>query len=163
MQHEYVMRGYDPRGIEVNILKTVNLLFSLALVGLIYRARYLSELFERIRLHLRLLVPLDLQIQPRHILSKRFFWIEALVCLIHLPPGVTFEYGLLNWSNFVMYRGETIFMMWNTLRLYLFCKIFVDRVLVKLPRRHTVASFTSIRMGPAFAFKQVLNSEQVRV
>ena len=82
------------------------------------------------------------------------------MCFIHLPPGVTFEYGVLNWSNFVMYRAETIFMMWNTLRLYLFLKCFVDRVLAQLPRRHTVSSFTGVRMNSAFTFKQVLNSDQ---
>ena len=160
LQHEAVLRGYNPRSPEVNILKVFNLLCSIIIVGLIFCARWLDELFNRIRLHLRLLVPLDVKVTPGCILSKPIFWLEALVCFVHLPPGVTFEYGTLNWKNFVLYRAETLFMAVNTLRLYLFWKVFVDWQLVRLPRRHTVSSFTGVLMNSAFTFKQVLNSEQ---
>jgi len=160
LQHELVMRGYPPQEMLVNVCKGLNLALSAILVALIYREHWLNEIFERIRLHLRLLVPLDLNINLALILSKPIFWIESFVCFVHLPPWISFEVGVINWSNFVLYRAETIFMLWNTLRVYLFWKCFTDAVLEKLPRRHTVSSFTGVRMNSAFTFKQVLNSEQ---
>ena len=33
---------------------------------------------------------------------------QVLLSCVHLPPFVTFEMGLTNWSNFVLYRAETL-------------------------------------------------------
>ena len=33
---------------------------------------------------------------------------QVLLSCVHLPPFVTFEVGLTNWSNFVLYRAETL-------------------------------------------------------
>ena len=65
----------------------------LALSGFIYRLYYLNELFERIRVHLRLLVPLDVSVGPSHVLSQGLFWLELTVNIIHLPPFMTFKMG----------------------------------------------------------------------
>ena len=163
VQHELLVRGFPPQHVLVDICKGLNLLSAVILVALIYRAQHLNEIFERIRLHLRLLLPLNLSVRASIILSKPVFWVESVVCFLHLPPFVTFECGVMNWNNFVLYRAETIFMLWNTLRIYLFWKCFIDAVLERLPRRHTVSSFTGVRMNSAFTFKQVLNSEQAVV
>ena len=128
-----------------------------------YRLYYLNELFERIRVHLRLLVPLDVNVHPRWIFRHHIFWFEMLVLFVHLPPFITFEIGILNWDNFILYRAETGMAVWNTLRFYLFWMCYVDWQLSYLPRRHTVSSFTGVRLNSAFAFKQVLNSEHAMV
>ena len=36
------------------------------------------------------------------------FWLEVLLCCTHLPPFITFEWGLVNWNNFILYRAETL-------------------------------------------------------
>jgi len=154
------MRGSDPRGGHVNVLKAVNTVSSAAVVGFVYRASWLEELFARIRFHLRLLVPLDPNVPPMRILSKLSFWLQALLCFIHLPPFITFEWATNSMDNFVLYRGETILMALNMLRLYLFCNVFVDQQLVRLPKRHTVSGFTGVLMNSAFVCKHILNSKQ---
>ena len=84
------------------------------------------EVFRRIRLHLRLLVPLNLDgIWPRVVQSPKF-WLEVLVCCGHVPPFVTFEVGLDNWSNFVLYRAETIGAVYATLRVYVVWMVLRD-------------------------------------
>ena len=84
------------------------------------------EVFRRIRMHLRLLVPLNLDgIWPRVVQSGRF-WLEVLVCCGHVPPFVTFEVGLDNWSNFVLYRAETIGAVYATLRVYVVWMVLRD-------------------------------------
>ena len=160
MQHELVLRGFAPLSLMVNITKFVSTCFSCVLIGLLYRVYHLDVLFERIRLHLRLLVPLNIKIEPQWILCQGTFWFEAIILFIHLPPFVTFEYGTLNWNNFILYRAETMFAVWNSLRCYLFWRCYVDWQLKDLPRKHTVASFTGVSLNSSFTFKQVLNSDQ---
>jgi hypothetical protein len=158
-QHELVLRGYAPQHILVNASKALNTLLSMILVMMIYRLHWLGELFQRIRAHLRLLLPLNTSISPLEILCKPKFLALSLLNFLHLPPGVTFEFGVVNWDNFVLYRGETICMMFNTLRIFLFAQCFVHIFLFRLPRRHTVSSFTGVRMNSAFCFKEILNSD----
>ena len=54
------------------------------------------------------------------------FWLEVLVCCGHVPPFVTFEVGLDNWSNFVLYRAETIGAVYATLRVYVVWMVLRD-------------------------------------
>ena len=143
----------------VNASKAINTLLSLTLVGMIYWLHWLDELFQRIRAHLRLLLPLNTNIRPWEIVGKPKFLALSLVNFLHLPPGVTFEFGMVNWDNFVLYRGETICMMFNSLRIFWFAQCFVHMFLFRLPRRHTVSSFTGVRMNSAFCFKEILNSD----
>ncbi len=44
-------------------------------------------------------------------------WVEMVVCGLHLPPLVTFEFGSMQLDNYVMYRGESVLCFVNTLRL----------------------------------------------
>ena len=102
-------------------------------------------------------MPIYTDVHPVSVLQNRLFWLEAILCSIHLPPFMTFEIGLLNWENFILYRAETAFAVWNTLRLYRFWACFVDYDLAQLPRKHTVSSFTGVRMDSVFTIKNVLN------
>ena len=48
------------------------------------------------------------------------------MCCGHVPPFVTFEVGLDNWSNFVLYRAETIGAVYATLRVYVVWMVLRD-------------------------------------
>ena len=64
---------------------------------------------------------------------------------------------MMNWNNFLVYRAETLGAAINVLRVFLFWGCFREWVLGKLPRRHTVASFTRIQLNSAFTIKLLLN------
>jgi hypothetical protein len=51
----------------------------LLLAGVLYQLYYMNELFERIRMHLRLLVPLEIKVHPQWILRHLSFWVEIFV------------------------------------------------------------------------------------
>lgn len=44
--------------------------------------------------------------------------------------------------------------------MYQVWRVFRDRVLSKLPKRHTVAAFHGMEIGSAFAFKMMLTGNQ---
>jgi len=52
---------------------------------------------------------------------------------------------------------QTIFCVYNTLQISLLWHVVRDRVLVRLPKNHTVAAFSNTDLGNVFAFKHVLN------
>ncbi|KAJ1495268.1 hypothetical protein T484DRAFT_1763363 [Baffinella frigidus] len=67
------------------------------------------------------------------------------------------EFGILNWNNYILYRVETVLAIYSTLRFYLVWRCVRDAFLQALPKRHTVAAFSHINLGSAFAFKVILN------
>jgi hypothetical protein len=83
--------------------------------------------------------------------------LQVITCLVHNPPNYTFVFPMKNLENLVVYRSETIFCMYNTLRCYLLWPVLTERVLSNLPRRHTVAMFASVHLGKGFAFKLMLH------
>ena len=90
-------------------------------------------------MHLEALQQLDTHVPVEKAFRKAAFWAEVLACLPHCPPFVTFEIVLYNWSNIVMYRAETFFCVINSVRVYLLWPVVRDKVLLSLPRRHTIA------------------------
>ena len=157
IQNELIFREHDPSSSVMNFLKFCNMLVSLAMLGLLVRHYRLYELFQRIRMHLRALHPLDTDVPFSAPLKRTEFWVEALICVPFLPPFVTFELITYNWLNIVMYRAETIFCLYNSFRLYLFLPVVRDYELRRLPKRHTISSFTNTGMNSAFALKRILN------
>ncbi|KAJ1487095.1 hypothetical protein T484DRAFT_1787673 [Baffinella frigidus] len=121
-----------------------------------YRLYILSELFERLVAHLTQLMTLDEHIPLYHPLSNSDFWMEVLIILPVCPPFFTAEIGIINWDNFVLYRIETVLAMWSTIRFYRGWQSIRDYVLVKLPKRHTVAAFDHLSLGSAYAFKVLM-------
>jgi hypothetical protein len=45
---------------------------------------------------------------------------------IHMPPGATCEINASNLDNYLIYKGEMIFSLINTLRLYLYWRVAAD-------------------------------------
>jgi len=157
MQNEFIILGAMPSDPLLNTLKIANSAFSVAVIVLLYYYYWLHTLFERIVNHLRRGAVLDTTIPMAEILSKRLFWIEALVCGFHIPPFVTFEIGIVQMSNFSMMRVETFGAVMNCLRLYLVARCFTDWILARMPKRHTVATYAAVDLGTSYAFKQLFN------
>ena len=85
------------------------------------------------------------------------------MCCLHLPPRLTFELGLLNWGNFVLYRGETLGAVLATLRLYLFWRCFRDWFLDRCPShpdcsiREDVCTLIAQSTLPSLSFCAILS------
>lgn len=91
------------------------------------------------------------------------YWAELITCLAHLPPGVSFEWGNLQLDNYVVYRGETILALCNTLRMYLLLRVLKNYVLSDLPKQQTISSYTGIKIGYRFAIKRGVNVGSIGV
>mmetsp|Transcript_16133 Transcript_16133/g.25035 ORF Transcript_16133/g.25035 Transcript_16133/m.25035 type:complete len:335 (-) Transcript_16133:169-1173(-) len=61
-------------------------------------------------------------------------------------------------SNWILYRSETLFCVWNFTRVFLIWGSIVDWLVSDLPMLHIFAGFASIRIGSSFAIKKALNS-----
>ncbi|EKX31032.1 hypothetical protein GUITHDRAFT_149535 [Guillardia theta CCMP2712] len=160
LQNELVIRGMNPQENVINGLKGLNSLLSLLLFLLTLRLYSLDILFERIRLHLRALHVLKEEVELGELLGSWRLWGEVGLFCLHVPPFLSLEVPLYNWNNFLSYRLETLGAALNLLRLLLFWKCFRDSAISSLPRRHTVSSFTGVRMDSAFVLKRILNSPQ---
>jgi hypothetical protein len=124
----------------------------------LYYLYWLNVIFKRIDTHLKRGNPLDVGGVPvGEITGNALFWVEFILCGLHLPPGATFELPINNLDYVVVYRGETLFCLVNTLRVYLIARVIADSVLAKLPRRHTVSMFVGVTISKKFAFKKLLN------
>ena len=154
--NELIFFQVEPTDSLIEGLKLGNLLVSLLMLVLFVRHYMMVELMQRLELHLRALVPLNTGVGPMASLRTVGFWLELAVCLPCLPPGCTFEYVNMSWSNTVMYRAETLFCVYNSFRVYLIWPVLRDYFLDAFPRRHTIASFTHTRMDSAFAFKCIM-------
>ena len=58
----------------------------------------------------------------------------------------------------MVYRIETVFSSLNLLRIYLLWRAFADYMLADLPKRHTLAGFSRVKLGTAFIMKRMMNS-----
>jgi hypothetical protein len=94
----------------------------------------------------------------RVIFSDPLFLLECLLCGLHCPPGLDYQYGSEFMGNFMVYRIETVFSSLNLLRLYLLGRWFVDHMLADLPKRDTIAGFSRVNIGTLFMIKRLMNS-----
>ena len=159
VQCELIFREGEPGSAVNNVLKFFNTITSLALLALLIRHYRLVELWNRIKMHLEALQQLDTHVPVETAFRKAAFWAEVLACLPHCPPFVTFEIVLYNWSNIVMYRAETFFCVINSMRVYLLWPVVRDKVLLSLPRRHTIAAFNRCELNGTFALKRILGGK----
>jgi len=158
MQNELIQRGVEPRSAIVDFCKAINTVASLVCSWAIYRAHWHATLKARLEAHLTRGVQLDVDVTPRAVILKTWFWVEVIICGVHVPPGVTSEVGGLNMDNFVVYRIETMGCVWNMFRFYLLWWSFVEFMVYDLPMRHTVAAFANVKFESVFAMKRALNS-----
>lgn len=158
--NELIFLDVSPHAPSVEVLKTLNMLVSLGSVPVLYRSYALRVLLARLvrARALAKLSPDRLHVGIKEVLSQPPFWLESLVCAVHLPPGVTFELGTTQLSNFVMYRGETLMFMLNLARCYLLVRVVKDHVLSHMAHLHSIASVHRIHCGYRFVAKHLHNS-----
>ncbi|EKX47702.1 hypothetical protein GUITHDRAFT_106691 [Guillardia theta CCMP2712] len=156
---ELILYGVDAHAAACNLLKAANTIATCAALSFLVYFYLLNGLLQRVNLHLRHLKALDTDFSLSSVALSSSFWAELVVCGLHLPPMTTFELGVWNWNNFILYRGETILAVINTFRLYLLWPVLKDQVLQSLPKRHTISSFTNIPMGSSFVVKKVIRSK----
>ena len=66
----------------------------------------------------------------------------------------TIYYGIL--TNLTFRRVETLGALWGTVRCYLLWRVWRDHILMNLPRRHTVSTFSEVNMGSSLAVKVII-------
>jgi len=154
---ELLWKGALPAGAALTALKAASSACTAALLSELWRIHFCDVLLSRLQEHTRGAKFHSAGVW-KSILKRRAFWQEVIVCALHCPPGVTFEISSWQLGNYVMYRGETMFCVLNTLRLYLCARVWKQRMLADLPRKHTVGEFLGVHIGYSFAVKRAFNS-----
>jgi len=91
VQTELLLKDFDPKSVEVDMLKAATSSLCLASVVVIYRIHWLRLLQERLIEHLRLCHTFDDNVSLRHVVQRPKFWLEVVVALVHCPPMLTGE------------------------------------------------------------------------
>ena len=157
LQNELVYKQYDPQGQEINMLKLVNLIFSVGCILCIYYNYHLHLLIFRVNRHCRRLTPIDSSSVLYDVMTRQpLFWAEVLVCGLHCPPGISTEFSTETFDNIIVYRAETLGALINTLRAYLLWKYFRDRKFLSMPKKHLIAGFTGAETNSVYAIKIML-------
>lgn len=161
LQNELIFVNFQPNDPWLLALKFANTVCTLFCVPNLCQYYLLDELQTRIRIHLRALYPLDTGVSMKDVWDRPLFWLEMFLLVPHIPPYVTFEVGLTNWQNFVLYRAETLGCIWNFWRIYLVLDVLAMRYLEchENAKVLLIATFTNTRMNFAHAVKRVLNAD----
>eukprot|EP00961_Rhodomonas_salina_P169062 2278024-Rhodomonas_salina.3 len=147
LQNELLIDGTSPMSAGVILLKLFNTFMTGLCLASIFHVYWYGELSTRLDAHLRSKTEEGetfdhaLVGMTDAILHSKFFWGEVLICAAHLPPGCTFEAGVQVMGNFVLYRGELMDLLVETLRLYLVARVLWQWVLSDLPKLHAVSLF----------------------
>lgn len=152
-QNELLFMNEQPSNATVDTLKLANLVLTGLSAICIFQLCKLTVLFHRVSMHMTRGWPLDLDVHVINVLKETSFLWEMVLVLPHVPPGVTFELGGSNMGNFVLYRGEMVGCLYNTLRSYLLWRVIKHRMLDAYPKRHTVATYTQTELQSSFAVK----------
>jgi len=157
-QNELLLRGTGPNEFIMLLLKLINSIASITTICVLVSAYWHDELWERVDRHITRGHRLDIFVPYTPIFENPRFIAEAILCIIHVPPGITWEFSTISIENIVVYRIETMGALFNLLRFYLVWWVFTDWMLHDLPNRHTVAHFAKVKFDSLFAIKRALNS-----
>jgi len=157
---ELIFNSGSPKEEIQDILKIANSLCTVACTFFVVRVHNLDELLDRIQSHLISGERLNTQVSLFCVFRRRAVWAELFVCLVHLPPFMTFEIGVVNHANFVLYRAETLFCLWNILRIYLMMRVLRSWSLSGFRKLYTVSSVCRVELDYRFAIKYVLTGNQ---
>jgi hypothetical protein len=156
--NQMILRGEEPRSAIVDAFKALNTAASAVCTLAIYSAHWLEILNVRLNEHLSRGTKLDVDVTFRSVGANVWFWVEFIICAVHVPPFMTSEVGGLNMENMVVYRIETMGCVWNMFRFYLLWWAFVHFMVHDLPMRHTVGSYSNVKFESLFALKRSLNT-----
>ena len=169
MQDELLYRGGTSEHV-IEALKAGNSISSIITVLFVIRLHwlhlYLQEAQAKRHLHFFQRTARSLKSRKAsawELIKRKAFWAEFAVNLFHLPPYVSFSVGSLQLDNYVVYRGETVCMLINTLRIYLLARVWKAWALSDLPKRYTIASWTGVRIGYRFALKRTIGPASIGI
>ena len=91
LQNELCFFNQPPTSVAMNSAKAASSVLSVLCLVFIYRIHWTSILLQRLTHHLRRGHSFDDSIPFYHILRRPSFWIEALICIAHVPPYITGE------------------------------------------------------------------------
>lgn len=117
-QNEWLISGVEPHSGLIDLLKAGNTVASACCIVLLFRYYYIVALLSSLSNHLDYGLPIA-DVTARALLTQGALWIEILLCGLHLPPSVTFDFWVDSLGNIIVYRGETIACLGHTLRFYL--------------------------------------------
>lgn len=83
---------------------------------LLYKYYFILTILKRLKRHITRGTPLNSDVRARHILRSAAFWMDFCVYVIHLPPFITFEVEVQTMANVIVWRGEMMGCLWNSLR-----------------------------------------------
>ncbi len=138
-------------------LKLFNTVMSFFCILGILRIYWLQTLLQKLVAHVFKCHRLDLRIPWYQVLSKKSIWIEMVLVGVHSPPWFDYSFAVSNMGNIIVYRLETILCCFNFLRVYCIWRAFEDWLLSDIPERYTLAGFSGVKLGTAFAIKRHLH------
>ena len=156
--NESIIAGASPIAPAVEIIKGVNSILTICMVMLLLRYYWVLAIFRSLSNHLDYCVVLN-DVTWQEAFLRPQLLVELIVCGCHQVPFWTFTWTTYSMGNIVVYQAETIFALANMWRLYLFWRVIRFKVLWVLPKRHTVARYTSVRFDSLFALKVLLNGD----
>ena len=159
IQNELIYRLHPKSG-KIDILKALNSFSTfLCAVWIFYMYRMqlrLVAMNQRLRVKSSKSAKIK-EIGFLQVLASRGLWLELLICVPHLPPTFSPEYGMeVQSKNFIVYRGETIFCVYNILRIYLLWRCIRDFIIKAMPKHFTIEAFTQIDIGSFYVLKSLL-------
>jgi hypothetical protein len=155
-QNELIITGSRSQE-ALDSLKLFNTVMSFFCILGILRIYWLQTLLEKLVAHVFNCHRLDLRIPWYQVLSKRSVWIEMVLVGVHSPPWFDYSFSVSNMGNIIVYRLETILCCFNFLRVYCIWRAFEDWLLSDIPERYTLAGFSGVKFGTAFAIKRHLH------
>lgn len=157
-QNEMVVRNISSDSILMNSFKFASSIVTIGCLYFVYRIYWTNILYQRLHIFLRRGTPLDDDVGPADVFKRPWFLLECLVCVLHCPPFVSFEWSNEAMGNIVVYRIETLMCSWTILRLYLCWRSLADRIIADIPSKHHIAGCTGVHFDSVFVLKTMLNS-----
>jgi hypothetical protein len=138
-QNELLMAGFMPGEKIIDAFKIANSACSMLSAFTVFALYSKHISFVRLQLHLETGEQdsdASFSADLRQVSEQPLFWLELLLCLIHLPPYCTFELSTKQMDNVIVYRAEGVFAVVNTLRVYLLARVFKHASLSRFKRLH---------------------------
>ena len=157
-QNEMLISG-DGSKLKMDLLKAINSICSLLCALCIMRIYYLRFMIDRLYEHVHKLMDYDNSGVFWVFISRKAFWLEFVIAIVHCPPRLEHGFGFTFMKNYVAYRIETVLCCFNMLRFYLVWRAVVSAMLSDLPKqRATLAGLSNVNLGSTFVIKRMLNS-----
>ncbi len=90
-----------------------------------------------------------------------WYFLEMLICLVHIPYGMDFDITIEFRSIVAFYRGEMIVTLFIFLRLYHAVRVIRDWTLIRFKNAMFLSKLVHVEQDTAYALKVVLHENPV--